>query len=60
MMVRASATQPALRQVTDRVYWSVPDPRTDRPVMGAVSGERGTLIVDAFLAGVSKSVSGGD
>ena len=47
MVVHAGATQPTLCQVTDHVHWSPPDPRTDRPVMGAVSGERGTLIVDA-------------
>ena len=36
-----------LHQITERVYWFSPDHTTDRPTLGAVVGENGTLIVDA-------------
>jgi glyoxylase-like metal-dependent hydrolase (beta-lactamase superfamily II) len=36
-----------LNQISPHVYWSPPDPTTDRPILGAVAGERGTLIIDA-------------
>ncbi|HEY3345855.1 MAG TPA: MBL fold metallo-hydrolase [Anaerolineaceae bacterium] len=35
-----------LQSYTPRVFWSLPDPLYDRPIMGAVVGERGTLIVE--------------
>ena len=38
---------PKLNQITDHVYWLSPDETTDRPVLGVVSGEHSTLIVDA-------------
>ena len=34
-------------QVSSHVYWLSPDSATDRPVLGVISGERGSLIVDA-------------
>lgn len=39
--------QSQLNQVTEHVYWLTPDETTDRPVLGAISGRHGTLIVDA-------------
>ncbi|MDQ4078133.1 MAG: MBL fold metallo-hydrolase [Chloroflexota bacterium] len=36
-----------LHRISEHVYWSIPDSRTDRPVLGAIVGERGTLMVDA-------------
>jgi glyoxylase-like metal-dependent hydrolase (beta-lactamase superfamily II) len=36
-----------LNQLNERVFWSSPDQRTDRPVIGAVVGDFLTLIVDA-------------
>lgn len=36
-----------LNQISPRVYWLPPDSTTDRPILGAVAGERGTLIIDA-------------
>ena len=48
-----------LHQLTPHVYWTPPAEESDRPVMGAVVGEKGTLIVetgnspahaDAFLS----------
>ncbi len=36
-----------LRRLTDRVYTSPPDFVRDRPAMGAVLGDRSTLIVEA-------------
>jgi glyoxylase-like metal-dependent hydrolase (beta-lactamase superfamily II) len=37
---------PKLHQTTPHVYWLSPDARTDRPILGAISGEHATLIVD--------------
>jgi glyoxylase-like metal-dependent hydrolase (beta-lactamase superfamily II) len=34
-------------QLTKHVYWLSPDETTDRPVLGAITGTAGTLIVDA-------------
>ena len=34
-------------QISPQVYWLSPDAATDRPVLGVISGERGSLIVDA-------------
>lgn len=34
-------------QLTNHVYWFSPDETTDRPVLGAIAGTSGTLIVDA-------------
>ncbi len=39
--------QSRLNQLTEHVYWLTPDERTDRPTLGAIIGENGTLIVDA-------------
>lgn len=36
-----------LDQITQHVYWLSPDESTDRPILGAISGKHGTLIVDA-------------
>lgn len=36
-----------LNQISPHVYWLPPDSTTDRPVLGAVAGERSTLLVDA-------------
>lgn len=36
-----------LNQISPHVYWLPPDSTTDRPVLGAVAGERATLLVDA-------------
>jgi glyoxylase-like metal-dependent hydrolase (beta-lactamase superfamily II) len=36
-----------LQQAGPRVWWSLPDPTTDRPVLGAVAGSDATLMVDA-------------
>jgi glyoxylase-like metal-dependent hydrolase (beta-lactamase superfamily II) len=38
---------PRLNQISQHVYWLPPDATTDRPTLGAVVGERATLIVDA-------------
>ena len=35
------------QQVSPHVYWLSPDPSTDRPILGVISGKRGSLIVDA-------------
>lgn len=34
-------------RLTDHVYYLSPDSTTDRPVLGAIAGTRGTLVVDA-------------
>lgn len=34
-------------QISEHVWWLSPDSATDRPVLGAIAGTRGTLIVDA-------------
>jgi glyoxylase-like metal-dependent hydrolase (beta-lactamase superfamily II) len=34
-------------QLTPHVYWLSPDSTTDRPILGAIVGSRGTLLVDA-------------
>ena len=39
--------QSKLNQITTHVYWLAPDDSTDRPILGAISGEHGTLIVDS-------------
>jgi glyoxylase-like metal-dependent hydrolase (beta-lactamase superfamily II) len=36
-----------LHQISPHVYWLTPDSTTDRPLLGAVDGARGTLQVDA-------------
>lgn len=36
-----------LRAISPRVHWLTPDSATDRPILGAVSGARCTLLVDA-------------
>ena len=36
-----------LNQISPHVYWLPPDETTDRPILGAVTGERGSLIIDA-------------
>lgn len=43
---RPIASSP-LTQVSPHVYWLPPDPRTDRPSLGAVVGSKGTLLLDA-------------
>jgi len=35
------------QQISPHVHWLSPDSRTDRPVLGVISGTRGSLIVDA-------------
>jgi glyoxylase-like metal-dependent hydrolase (beta-lactamase superfamily II) len=40
-------TRAVLQQITHHVHWLAPDERTDRPVLGAVVGDHGSLIVDA-------------
>jgi glyoxylase-like metal-dependent hydrolase (beta-lactamase superfamily II) len=40
-------SQSKLNQISPHVYWLPPDSTTDRPVLGAVTGERATLLVDA-------------
>jgi glyoxylase-like metal-dependent hydrolase (beta-lactamase superfamily II) len=37
----------ALHQLTARVWWLDPFGETDRPALGVVAGERGSLIIDA-------------
>jgi glyoxylase-like metal-dependent hydrolase (beta-lactamase superfamily II) len=36
-----------LNQLAPHVYWLSPDSTTDRPILGAIVGSRGTLLVDA-------------
>lgn len=36
-----------LNQLTDHIYWTLPDPLTDRPILGVIAGRSGTLVVDA-------------
>ncbi len=36
-----------LHQISSHVFWLSPDSTTDRPVLGAIAGTRGTLIVDS-------------
>ncbi len=36
-----------LNQITEHVYWLSPDETTDRPLLGAIVGQKGTVIVDA-------------
>lgn len=40
-------TQFPLNQLTNHIYWTPPDPRTDRPILGAIVGSGGTVVVDA-------------
>src|SRR5436190_734052 len=35
------------QQITPHVFWLSPNSATDRPTLGVIAGERGTLIVDA-------------
>lgn len=37
----------SFEQTSEHVYWLAPNPATDRPTLGVVTGSRGTLIVDA-------------
>lgn len=39
--------QSQLHHLSPHFYWFTPDSRTDRPSLGAVVGEKGTLILDA-------------
>jgi glyoxylase-like metal-dependent hydrolase (beta-lactamase superfamily II) len=36
-----------LNQLTQHIYWLPPDETTDRPILGVIIGQHGTLIVDA-------------
>jgi glyoxylase-like metal-dependent hydrolase (beta-lactamase superfamily II) len=36
-----------LNRITEHIYWLSPDPTTDRPVLGAITGQQGTLVVEA-------------
>lgn len=36
-----------LQQISTHVYWLPPDSATDRPVLGVVAGQHGTLLIDA-------------
>jgi glyoxylase-like metal-dependent hydrolase (beta-lactamase superfamily II) len=36
-----------LHEISPRVRWLTPDSTTDRPILGAITGARGTLLVDA-------------
>lgn len=36
-----------LSQIAAHVHWLSPDATTDRPILGVVSGSRGTLLIDA-------------
>ncbi len=40
-------TTSKLHHSTKHVYWLDPDESTDRPIIGAVAGTRGSLIVEA-------------
>ncbi|HEX6292468.1 MAG TPA: MBL fold metallo-hydrolase [Herpetosiphonaceae bacterium] len=37
----------SFNQISAHVHWLAPDSTTDRPVLGAISGSRATLLVDA-------------
>ena len=37
----------SLNPISDHVYWLAPDATTDRPVLGAVDGQKATLLIDA-------------
>ena len=37
----------SFHKISPHVHWLSPDPTTDRPVLGVISGTRGSLIVDA-------------
>lgn len=39
-------TNHRLERLTDRVFWYSPDNQATRPVLGAVAGEKGTLLID--------------
>ena len=45
-VVRAAADALTIHQLTPRVYWTTPFGDTDRPVMGVICGEKGSLIVE--------------
>jgi glyoxylase-like metal-dependent hydrolase (beta-lactamase superfamily II) len=36
-----------LNRITEHIYWFSPNSTTDRPVLGAITGRRGTLLVEA-------------
>jgi glyoxylase-like metal-dependent hydrolase (beta-lactamase superfamily II) len=36
-----------LNRITQHIYWFSPDPTTDRPILGAIAGRRGALLVEA-------------
>lgn len=36
-----------LQQFSEHIYWLPPDERTDRPVLGLIVGQTGSLVVDA-------------
>ena len=40
-------TRHRFEQITPHVHWLSPDSTTDRPVLGVVTGTRGSLVVDA-------------
>jgi glyoxylase-like metal-dependent hydrolase (beta-lactamase superfamily II) len=40
-------SQSQLNQISDHIRWLPPDATTDRPILGAITGQRGTVIVDA-------------
>jgi glyoxylase-like metal-dependent hydrolase (beta-lactamase superfamily II) len=40
-------TSRRIKQITEHVYWLPADSATDRPVLGAIVGQNGTLVVDA-------------
>ncbi|HOG47967.1 MAG TPA: MBL fold metallo-hydrolase [Anaerolineae bacterium] len=47
MATIGSSDHARLNRIGSHVYWLPPDDTTDRPILGAVVGARGTLIVDA-------------
>lgn len=36
-----------LQKFSERIYWLPPDERTDRPILGLIVGDTGSLVVDA-------------
>jgi glyoxylase-like metal-dependent hydrolase (beta-lactamase superfamily II) len=47
MNLEADPTNHTLRQLTPRVWWMNPVSTTDRPAIGVVIGEQGTLVIEA-------------
>jgi len=45
-IVRTATEAMSLHQLTPRVYWTTPFEETDRPVMGIIVGDKGTLFVE--------------